>query len=414
MMRLGFTIALALLMSTGCSGGIGSDPADDPCPAGEDGCECHVDETCDYGLVCSFGECTPSPSPVTRDMGGFEPPPRDMGSDDDAGSVITEPDVGEEAAPGRPIAAVRSSVPSNLQREENGDGTATETWEIGFELVVLDENAVSVPTVRGEDVIPESFVADDGAVFEWGQQVTCDHSVFTNPSRSVSVGLVMDQSGSILQTDPEDLRISGAIEFLNSLTPPDELMLSTFASDNSCTEFDVALWGDGFTTDYQRYVATLESLDGCESGRTPLYDAMAAMIQEVSNNASQEARSLVVFTDGADTASTTTESQVVAMAQEAGVRIFTIGLSQSVSIDVLSRIADGTGGAFFFAADIHGMITAFRGMNTLLTGDYDVHGCRDSLSITRPSDVRTDYMWSGIEVTSPPTSSAFGVIFVDF
>jgi hypothetical protein len=198
------------------------------------------------------------------------------------------------------------------------------------------------------------------------------------------VPLVLDQSGSITDTDPANLRIPAAKEFLASLSPSDESALFTFADNNPCTAFPVAVYGGGFTHDHDSFLGVIDSLAGCQGGGTPLYDAARGALELVVNDGVNDARAMVVFTDGADTSSTNTEQQVIDAAIAGGVKIFSIGLSQGVNHQVLSNLAQRTSGAYFFAADVGAAISAFRGMNQLLTGTYRRYTCENGLTATVP------------------------------
>jgi Ca-activated chloride channel family protein len=83
------------------------------------------------------------------------------------------------------------------------------------------------------------------------------------------------------------------------------------------------------------------------SGRTALYDAIAAALEHLQAEPSEK-KVLLLISDGGDNASSHTLAQVLQMAQSANVLIYTIGLFDENSADqnpsVLAKFARETGG----------------------------------------------------------------------
>jgi hypothetical protein len=118
---------------------------------------------------------------------------------------------------------------------------------------------------------------------------------------------------------------------------------------------------------------------GCESGGTPLWDTSSVAIDQLTMNGKKNNKALVIFTDGQDS---TPVDTVIAKAKAAGVRVFTVAFSTGAEITGPSIVAQETGGALFFAEDAGSMISAFRGMNLLLTGDYDRNTCKQTFNLS--------------------------------
>jgi hypothetical protein len=285
-------------------------------------------------------------------------------------------DKSEPEVPGSPTAAALTVTAT--------PGDDPGEVSIAVDLVAIDEDGASYSGVSDGDVTFDDPTDDFGSPLGSIEgDASCSARKFKNTERSASVVLLMDQSGSISGTDPEDLRIIGGKEFLRAMGPDDDVLLMSFAEMNTCATDDVMVYGS-FTSDPRSVEGQLDALQGCQEGGTPLWDASVAALAELEMGGKNNNKALVIFTDGADTSFVTTVNDVVAAATAKEIRVFTVGLSDSVEIAVLSSLAQATGGAFFFARDVGGMVSAFRGMNLLLTGDYDRSSCDQKLKIMNP------------------------------
>jgi VWFA-related protein len=203
------------------------------------------------------------------------------------------------------------------------------------ELVVLP---VVVVDKRG------GFVTDLGrdrfVVYDNGRKR--EISLFTNEDTPVTVGLVIDSSGSMGPKMPEV--IVGTTAFARSSNPQDELF--TLAFNDSVVEpgsrslFTAA---DGAALESQ-----LRSM--VPQGRTALYDALVASLDRVEQGA-QARKALVLLSDGGDNVSRATLNDVLARARRSNVTIFSIGLFDDGDPDrnpgVLKSLAESTGGQRF-------------------------------------------------------------------
>ena len=203
------------------------------------------------------------------------------------------------------------------------------------ELVVLP---VVVVDKRG------GFVTDLGrdrfVVYDNGRKR--EISLFTNEDTPVTVGLVIDSSGSMGPKMPEV--IVGTTAFARSSNPQDELF--TLAFNDSVVEpgsrslFTAA---DGAALESQ-----LRSM--VPQGRTALYDALVASLDRVEQGG-QARKALVLLSDGGDNVSRATLNDVLARARRSNVTIFSIGLFDDGDPDrnpgVLKSLAESTGGQRF-------------------------------------------------------------------
>lgn len=292
--------------------------------------------------------------------------------------------------------------PKNVSGGDEGEGGPGTDYDLHLGFVVIDGDGSSVDDLEGSAFAWQDpqWTSDEGIVFDYRPFEGCTKSVITSDGGDVSVALVMDQSGSIASTDPDDARLSGAKEFLQSLNPADEAALISFASGGSCSPHDITKWGTGFTTDHASFFSAIDDFATCEDGGTPLYDACLSSIDLVRAEGGNAAKALVVFSDGQDTASAHSAGEVIASANGGGaegegqpVRVFNIGLSDNVDHGVLAQISQKTKGAYFPATSLGAMISAFRGMNLLLSGEYTVYDCPSGIHVTYPPGYNGNLDW---------------------
>lgn len=151
---------------------------------------------------------------------------------------------------------------------------------------------------------------------------------FSNEDRAATIGLVIDNSGSMFRK--RDEVIAAGWMFVDVSNPIDEFFV---------VHFNDRVWltpaGDAsFTTDH---VVLAQALSAIEArGRTALYDAMTRGLQQLSH-AHNAHRALVVVSDGSDNASTARFDQLLRDAQQTDTVIYTIGLFDDDSLAIAIR-----------------------------------------------------------------------------
>ena len=202
------------------------------------------------------------------------------------------------------------------------------------ELVVLP---VTVTDRRG--AFMADLTRDRFTVFDNGRPQ--DLVLFSSEDTPVSVGLVIDASGSMRPKIPDV--IAAALAFARLSNTSDELFTIPFN--------DVVLdqtSGRTPVSDLQSLALALRSL--VPQGRTALYDALLAGLDRVTRG-THPRKALIVVSDGGDNASRATVESVMAQARRANVTIFTIGLFDDADFErnpgVLKSLAESTGGERF-------------------------------------------------------------------
>lgn len=190
-------------------------------------------------------------------------------------------------------------------------------------------------------------------------------------NNAYEAALLIDQSGSMVDNDPDELRLDAAKLFLSRLGENDQATAGFFPA-NTLFGSPVRIFGD-FTGRGNRYVDEINDLYGEAGGNTPLYIAAYETIEYTDDRTSSNNRAVVVFTDGEDTEGDRSLQEVINYAQATGIKLYTVGLSRGVDFAVLGNMAYQTGGAFMWAADAPQLISMFGTLGNLLEGSADTY-----------------------------------------
>jgi len=203
------------------------------------------------------------------------------------------------------------------------------------ELVVLP---VTVSDKHG-NFVPD-LPRDRFTVYDSGRRQ--DVALFSNQDTPVTVGLVIDSSGSMRPKLPEV--IIATMTFARRSNPQDELFTVAFNDTvrDRGTERSVAA-ADGPALE-------LELRSFRPQGRTALYDGLIAALDRMERS-TRPRKALILISDGGDNASRSTLDDVLKRARRSDVTIFTVGLFDNDDLDsnpgVLKSLAESTGGERF-------------------------------------------------------------------
>jgi VWFA-related protein len=202
-------------------------------------------------------------------------------------------------------------------------------------LVLLD---VGVRQPSGPFV--SGLTKDDFHVFEDGKPQTITE--FANKDIPVTVGIAVDESGSMRGKRPEVL--TAALGFLSSSNPQDEMFVLNFNEKVSHGLPDTVLFSDN----YDQLRSALWS--GVPQGRTALYDAIVTGLKQLDMGR-RDKKTLIVISDGGDNVSTATIKDVTNMVLDSLATIYTIGVYSEDDPDknpaVLKQLATISGGEFY-------------------------------------------------------------------
>jgi VWFA-related protein len=239
-------------------------------------------------------------------------------------------------------------------------GTSTEDLVLvnapGFNQkldVQLIELYTSVVDGKGRPV--DGLGKDDFTVLEDGapQQVRRFERVSDVP---IYAGILLDTSASMAEGGRLDQAVQGALGFFERvITPKDRAAVITFADQPSLAV--------RFTNQTSVLAGGLAGLTA--TGNTALYDSVIYALYYFGGVKGK--RAIILLSDGKDEGSHYTFSDALEYARRSGVAIYTIGIDLSAqNADVrlkLSRLADETGGRFFFierAKELEGIYDAIQ------------------------------------------------------
>ena len=178
----------------------------------------------------------------------------------------------------------------------------------------------------------------------------------------LSVGLVLDASGSMAQS--MGFLKEAASSFVGKLEEVDEALIVQF---NDSVKGSAEFTGDIDRLD--QFIAGLQAWGG-----TSLYDAIRYSLDRIKDRSGRKA--LVVFSDGDDTTSTMSESEVVDYARSVEATIYSIGIrgggpgGGGPPRGFLKRIAEETGGQYFFPDKVGELIRVFAAISAELHRHY--------------------------------------------
>ncbi len=202
------------------------------------------------------------------------------------------------------ITAAFAAVPSAQDPESSGQGFR---FRSGVELInvtatVTDDGGRFVAGLRKEDF----RVFDDNAPME------ITH--FSNERVPVSLGIVLDTSGSMTPDKMSSAR--GAIErFIGMLGEEDEMFLYRFANVPELVQ--------GWTKDRRQMDRALGTIFA--GGGTAMYDAIADAIP-LAQSGQNRKKAIVVISDGNDTSSSTSVTEVRELIRQSEVMVYAIGV----------------------------------------------------------------------------------------
>ena len=192
---------------------------------------------------------------------------------------------------------------------------------------------------------------------------------FTADSRySLTIATVFDRSGSmdfVFGTPPKS-KISAAHSagrvFLGSLIRDtlrgvvDTAAVYEFGGSGQFNRLA------GYATDGTLLQGAVPSTTVSQPLGTCIYDALLRTIVELQQQNLPGRRVIVLLTDGVNTRCGGNENQVIAAANAAGIRIYTIGIGNLADVDpvTLGAMASQTRGRYFFAPDADSLVNVYR------------------------------------------------------
>jgi len=197
----------------------------------------------------------------------------------------------------------------------------------------------------------------DLAVRESGDLVEASTAVPLSDQQALGVVLTIDVSGSMEEGALIERVLEAARAFIDGKAAADQIAIVTFSGE-------VRLAQD-FTTDEDLLNQAIDNI--ALAPDTAVYDGIvraAALFED-----SELQPNIIVFSDGADTASQASAERAQAAVTNVGGALFALGVENS-GFDVLEDIASATGGASAVASDPAGVADLFDGVQATLQKQY--------------------------------------------
>jgi Ca-activated chloride channel family protein len=250
-------------------------------------------------------------------------------------------------------------------------------------LVVLHATVLDHAGQRVTDLPQSAF-----RVFENGveQQV----KIFRREDSPVSIGLVIDDSGSMI--NKRQKVAAAALSLVRASHPGDEVFILHF---NEKAYLDTDLTND--RAKLENGLATFDS-----RGTTAMRDALRLAIEHLARKGREDKKVLVVITDGEDNSSVLERDAVVRSAQQSGILIYAVGLLTEIDDERTQRakreldtLTQATGGQAYYLNDVSEADATARGIAREIRDQY-------TFAYT-PTDQQLDGTFRKIEVSTTGT-----------
>ncbi len=200
---------------------------------------------------------------------------------------------------------------------------------------------VHVSVFDGKSQLVSGLPRDAFTIFENGQPEAV--SFFHNEDNPVTVGLVLDCSGSMLRK--REAVIAAGLAFARSSHPQDEMFTVNF-NEHVWNGLPPSL---PFTTDIAELRTALER--STARGQTALFDGLRTALTHLEKG-HEPKKALIVVSDGGDNASVSSLTEVHDLALRMDAIIYTIGIQdqydKDAKPDVLRNLSRATGGEAYF------------------------------------------------------------------
>jgi VWFA-related protein len=252
------------------------------------------------------------------------------------------------------------------------------TFRAGTDLVALN---VSAFDDQGQIIngLPKTAFR----VLENGVQQ--DISVFRQEDVPVSLGLIIDVSGSMERK--RERVVSSTLAMIQASNPEDEVCAIYFNESADLVQ--------DFTSDIGLLARTLRNIH--PQGGTAMRDAVLLGIDHLRGHARLDKRVLVVITDGEDNASLASQQRLVEAARRSNVIVYAIGLlgqeiprSAVAARRSLEELTLETGGRSWFPYDVNEIATITPEIAHEIRNQYIVG--------YKPADPTKDGKWRAITV----------------
>ncbi len=149
----------------------------------------------------------------------------------------------------------------------------------------------------------------------------------------ISVALVIDRSGSMSNQMMNDAK-NAALQYVRTMGPLDRSAIITFSNTPQVEQ--------AITSDTLSLISAINRIVTYDM--TALLDGTLEGLKQLQNETNT--RAVIVFSDGVENYSSSSQSTVIDYARQNNITIYSIGIGSSADRTVLQALADSTGGYF--------------------------------------------------------------------
>lgn len=206
----------------------------------------------------------------------------------------------------------QSQQPQQSQQSQTQSGDSQDNSRFRFRSAVELINVTATVTDSSGRFVP-NLRQEDFRIFEDGVEQPITH--FSPERVPVSLGIVLDTSNS-MEGEKIDAARSALSRFLfDLLDPNDEVFLYRFSNTAQLVE--------GWTRDRERLQSRLGRLT--PNGGTAMYDAVAEAVP-LAQTGENRKKAIVIISDGNDTSSRTSVSELKHEIRESEVMVYAVGI----------------------------------------------------------------------------------------
>lgn len=243
---------------------------------------------------------------------------------------------------------------------------------------------------------------------------------FGREADRVVVPIDIDQSGSMLNNDPEGLRFEAtkvlADRLLEGGGTLNRAALASFPRDVQLGDgfTDTVLWQDFASRPKDLEDAVDKMPTDIESNFTPLWDSIVELAEYTGtvmlDQPATSVPAMIVMTDGVDTLSTSTSADARVALEEHDIQLFVVGLGTNLDFDALLDVSVATSGTFVVANDAADLSPLFASMAQAVTGSVNLEAMADLEPEGGTWVTNALYEFSGQLVYSVPGSPGAEVV----
>ena len=234
--------------------------------------------------------------------------------------------------------------------------------------VTVDLISLNVTVTDTRDRFVTDLLEEDFSIYEDG--IAQDVSVFSREDLPIRMVLLIDTSASM--DDKMSFAQKAAVNFVHEMKDDDLTEVVEFGSKPHVLQ--------PFTADVEKLNRAIRMTQA--GGTTQLYNALYISLKGLSRRRQDIRRqAIVVLSDGEDTSSLVTFERVMELAKETDVTIYTISLRReggrrsrafSEAEFVLKKLAEETGGQWFFPEQIEELTDVYARIAAELKNQYNI------------------------------------------